>query len=129
MSAPYDPEYYGRFQNLVDGLVEKTRAATNSGTPMWDQVGEDTYELSLTRSTIRISSRDADGQRPYLFELIDEKGRPVETIEDEGMGATHVRLGDLYHIVTQGKKYKAVNDALTDVLTELDIPDYEPPPF
>jgi hypothetical protein len=125
MSMP-DSEYYRRFQNLINGLVEKTRAAVKNGEKMWDAVGPDVYELTLQKSSMTIRSRDGDGTYPYIFELVDSLGKTVETLEDNPVDG-QVELGPLYKVVTRGFKDKAVDDTITDILRELDLPDV--PPF
>ncbi|WP_167098312.1 hypothetical protein [Mycobacterium sp. DL592] len=122
----YEDDYYNqRLQSLIDGLVERTRAAIQADRPMWDQVEPDVYELSLTRSSMRIYSRDRDGQKPYYFELYDNSGKLVDTIEDDAWSQP-VKLQELYDQVSKGEKLKAREATLSDALNELDI---EEPPF
>lgn len=120
-----DTYYYQRIQTLIDGLVTRTRAALQADQELWEQPDHDVYELSLTKTSMRIFSRDRDGQRPYYFELYDGFGNLVDTIEDDGWGRP-VNLEPLYNLVSQGERRKAKEAALQEALNELDIPE---PPF
>lgn len=124
-----DVDYFRNFQRLVDKLVEKTTAAINSGQQIWENIGPDTYELSLTRTSVRIGSRDADGEYPYVFDLLDAHGKVVESLEDIPTPDedSPVRLRELYELVSSGLKRKAVENALEEALFELEHD--EPSPF
>ncbi|ULP48614.1 hypothetical protein [Mycolicibacter virginiensis] len=120
-----DDYYHQRLQNLIDGLAARTRAAIEADHDLWEQPEPDVYELNLTKTSMRIFSRDRDGQKPYYFELYDAHGSLVDTIEDSGWGQP-VNLENLYTLVSQGEKQKAREAALQEALNELDISE---PPF
>jgi hypothetical protein len=116
-----DPSYYQRFQYLIDGLVAKTRESIATGEPMWVQTGDDTYELMLARTSMRIYTKDGDGEAPYVFELMDSHGKIIETIVHFGSSRPKVVLRKLYELLSQASKVKVVDEVLGDALTELDI--------
>ncbi|PRC45996.1 hypothetical protein C6A85_92340, partial [Mycobacterium sp. ITM-2017-0098] len=119
-----DDYYHQRVQSLVDGLVARTRAALQADHTMWEQPSHDVYELSLTKTSMRIFSKDGDGQSPFVFELYDAHGNLVDTLTDDGWGIP-VKLDELYNLVSQGEKQKAREAALLEAMNELDI--HEPP--
>lgn len=132
MSAE-DERYYHRIQDLVNGLVAKTTSAgKNAGTVVWDQVSKDAYELSITRNSIVIKSRDGDGQYPYVLNIVDDEGRLIESVEDGGGTSSLVKLGDLYRVAA--RSHKGVEETLTELMSELGIAETplrrpEEPPF
>ena len=122
MSIFDEERHYQRLQSLIDGLTVRTRDAIEAGRPIWEQPEPGLYELTLTKISIRIFSRDRDNQSPFIFELYNANGELVETVVD---WSTPVVLRELYELVSQGERQKARQDALTEALQELDIP--EPP--
>jgi hypothetical protein len=116
-----DLSYYQRFQCLIDGLVAKTRESIVTGEPMWEKTGDDTYELVLARTSMRIYTKDGDGEAPYVFELMDCHGKIIETIVHFGSSRPKVVLRKLYELLSQANKLKAMDEVLRDALTELGI--------
>ncbi|MBW4813463.1 hypothetical protein [Rhodococcus qingshengii] len=119
------PEHAKRIQNLIEGLIARSEGGAENGLK-WDDVGDDTFELSLTRSTLRIGSVDRDGRYPMYFEIVDESGRQVESISRDG-GDDEFGLERLYS--SASRSHRGVDEKLTEVMDELGIPDppYQPP--
>ena len=118
--------YYERLQSLVDGLVTRTRDAIAHNARLWEQPEREVYELSLTKSSIRLYAQGRNGQKPYILELYGAFGDLVDRVEDDIWGSGPIQLEELYNLVSQGEKQKAKEETLTDVLNELNIPE---PPF
>ena len=120
-------DYVARIQALVKGLIERSRSSSLGGEPSdrWDAVDGDTYELSLSRSSLRVRSRDGDGAYPYVLEILDASGRVIETvIEDGGAQATHYGIGDLY--ASASRNHLGVESKLAEIFSELNIDDTPP---
>lgn len=119
------PEHAKRIQNLIQGLVARSEGGAENRLK-WDDVDDDTFELSLTRSTLRIGSIDRDGRYPMFFAVFDESGRLVESIERAG-GNDEFDLYRLYEAAS--RSHRGVDEKLTEVMDELGIPDppYQPP--
>ncbi|MGV0805925.1 hypothetical protein [Mycolicibacterium setense] len=120
-------DYWDRFRRLIDGLIAGTPTDAKTEGLKWERVSESTYELNLTRSTLRIRSRDGDGQYPFFFSILDENGQPTETIQDDG-DESYVswKLAELYSHAS--RSYSGADEKLMEVLRELGI-DPEPDPW
>jgi hypothetical protein len=120
--------YWTRFNKLINGLIERTPTSkSGEGGLKWERVSDYTYDLNLTRSTLRIKSKDEDGAPPYTFSILDDKGQPTETIEDDGndeYGSWN--LSTLYHIAS--RSHSGSEEKLTEVLRELGLEE-EPDPW
>ncbi|MFW2239267.1 hypothetical protein ACVH9Z_34320 [Rhodococcus opacus] len=108
---------------LIGGLSEKSR----SGALQWESTGPEQYELSLTKSTIRVESRDGDGMYPYQFTLLNENGVRIETIDADGSASDPYQIRDLFD--TASRSHRGVDAKLDEVLGELGIKLPEEPPF
>lgn len=120
-------DYNDRLRRLVNGLIKGANLNANASSK-WQRAGDGVYELNLTRSTLRIRSKDADGQYPYLFSILDENGQPIQTIEDDG-DESYVswRLAELYEVAWRSDS--GADEKLTEVLTELGLDKPEPDPW
>lgn len=112
--------YWSRLAKLIDGLIATTPPdASGSGGRKWQKVGDHTYDLNLTRSTLRIESKDDDGNYPYLFSILDDDGQPIETLEDDGRNdfGQDWNLGTLYNLAS--RSHTGAETKLTEVMQEL----------
>jgi hypothetical protein len=120
-----DDLHYHRIRNLIKGLTTRTDDEKSIGRLKWEAVGTDTYELSLARSSLRISSEDPDGPwYPYVFTLLDENGTQIEEIRASSERYDGYGLKDLF--TAASRSHSGVSEKLTEVFRELGIAD--PPP-
>lgn len=121
-----DDELLKRLLDLVEGLIMKS-GASNVHQLKWEKVGEDTFEISLTRTTLQITSRDGDGQYPFLFTILDEHGNEVDRLW-ENADSPNYKLKELY--IAASRSHSGIEQKLDDVFRELGIrprPDAELP--
>lgn len=104
-----------RIQALVKGLIQKTR----TGSLDWDFDSQELFELSLTRSTVQIRSKDGDGLHPYGLTILDSNGRFVEGVESGNPEQDYYGLGELFEAVS--RSHRGVDEKLTEILGELGI--------
>ncbi|MGE2717893.1 hypothetical protein ACQI4L_27860 [Mycolicibacterium litorale] len=112
--------YWNRLRKLIDGLIEGKAKGVAGETAKWQQVAQGTYELNLSRSTLRIRSRDGDGQYPYVFDIVGEDGMVQQSVEDDG-DPDYVgwRLADLYGVASIS--HSGADEKLVEIMQELGI--------
>lgn len=122
-----DELHYHRIKNLIEGLISRTEDDDEAKRLKWEAVGVDAYELSLSRSSIRISSDDEEGSwYPYKFLIMDENGTEIEEVHASSDRYDEYRLRDLF--TAASRSHRGVSEKLTEVFKELGIPDPPPPP-
>lgn len=121
-----DELHHHRINNLVSGLIKRTESSDEQQHLQWEAVEGDAYELSLSRSSIRIESLDEDGRPPFRFSIMDEHGYIVESItstRDSRWDEFDLRA--LYSAAS--RNHRRVDARLTELFEELKIPDPPPP--
>jgi hypothetical protein len=121
-----DELHYHRIKNLIKGLIARTDDENEFVRLKWEAVGTDSYELSLARSSLRITSEDEDGSwYPYIFELLDANGSRVEEVRASSDRYDDYELKDLF--TAASRSHRGVSEKLTEVFQELNIADPPPP--
>lgn len=115
-------EYDAKLATLIRGLTERSKSG--SPTPAWDHVGGDTYELSLTKSTLRVFSRDNDGTHPFGFTILDDRGVPVANEYSQQTGEDPYNIASLH--AAAARNHSQLDVKLDEILDELG---FEEPPF
>lgn len=113
-------EYAQRMKNLIAGLIDRTEGGAEPALK-WEGVGDDAFQLSLTRTTLQIESVDKDGAYPFVFVMYDENGRVIESVFRRGGDDDEFDLGRLYDAAS--RSHRGVDQKLTEVMEELGIPD------
>jgi hypothetical protein len=62
-------------------LVIRLRARTEEGKMRWERVGDATFATSLRSGAVSVTSRDGDGDFPFVITVRDPEGAMVEDIE------------------------------------------------
>jgi hypothetical protein len=116
-----------RIKYLIKELVARSEDKDESKRLKWEALDDtDGYQLSLTRSSLRITADDEDGEwYPYIFSLLDESGNPVEDVYASSDGDDEFGLHELFQVAS--RNHRGVGEKLTEVFDELGIPDPPPP--
>ncbi|MCA0158620.1 hypothetical protein LB823_20680 [Tsukamurella sp. M9C] len=123
-----DYDFVARIQRLVTGLIERSRPKSVGDEPSdkWDIVDGDTYELSLSRSTLRVRSRDGDGTYPFVLDILDDSGRIIESVI-EGVREDEPYYGLAELFTSASRNNLGVESKLDEIFSELNISDTPPP--
>ncbi|MGE2818226.1 hypothetical protein ACQI5H_24260 [Mycobacterium heidelbergense] len=118
-----------RIKYLIKELVARSDDKDESKRLKWEAVDTDLtdgYELSLTRSSLRITAEDEDGDwYPYVFSLLGESGNLVEDVYASSDRNDEFGLHELFKAAS--RNHRGVSEKLTEVFEELGIPDPPPP--
>lgn len=112
-----------RIKYLINELVTRSEDTDESTRLKWEAVEDiDGYELSLSRSRLRIIADDEEGDwYPYFFSLLGEGGDPVEEVYASSDRDDEYGLHELYKAAS--RNHRGVSEKLTEVFQELGIPD------
>jgi hypothetical protein len=122
-----DELHFHRIRNLVNGLISRTEDENETERLKWEAIGHGSYELSLSRSSLRIASEHPEGDwYPYKFSIVDENGNEIEEVYGPHDQADTYRLADLFSAAS--RSHRGVSEKLTEVFTELGIADPPPQP-
>jgi hypothetical protein len=121
-----DDFHYHRINDLIKGLVARSEDKDESKRLKWEAVGDDGYELSLARSSLRITAEYEDGDwYPFTFSLLGESGNHIEEVYASSARSDEYGLHELFKAAS--RSHRGVSEKLTEVFQELGIPDPPPP--
>ena len=117
-----DDIHHQRIKHLIKVLIARTEDYDDSNRLKWEAVDSNSFELSLARSSLRITSDEEDDDwYPYIFSLRGESGDEIEEVlawsdSDDAFG-----LHTLFKAVS--RSHRGVGEKLAEVFEELGIPD------
>lgn len=113
------------FSAKIVDLLTRLKYATESGTLSWEQTDQDgAFMAILQRQRILISTRDDDGQAPYLVTILGRDGRIIDVVDSEKMGLNGI-FGDTYQVAR--RNVAGIDKVIDDLLDEL--PEVPSDPF
>lgn len=112
-----------RIQHLARNLVEITTKATQQQDRgqrpaiTWEEVDRSTFDLTLTRSTIRIESHNVSDY-PYTLTIRDETGQVVDRVNEDQTDFNYY-LDPLF--AAAKRNARGIDEKLTEIMIELGI--------
>jgi hypothetical protein len=101
-------------------LLESLREATARGTVQWEEtVDEKTFRVTRDYATVQIywNIDDISVKKYYYADLLDQKGRVVESLEAES-GSEENLLKDLFELAQRNARH--ADDLLDRMIADLE---------
>lgn len=106
-----------KLETLIARLIERTRA----GAIKWAPASrDDSFIWSGTSASVVLSTKDYDGEAPFVIRLVDDSGRTVEeVVYDMGSNRTDLDLvKEFYHRARSSAL--SIDDTIEGLLADLE---------